>query len=535
MRTRFAPSPTGSLHVGGARTALYCRLLARRHDGRFLLRIEDTDQARSTDEAAAGILRDLAWLGLTWDEGPGAEEAGTGPYFQSQRLARYEAVLQQLLDAGHAYEAWDTVEELAAARAAAEADKRNFRYRGGPVSEAQRAAFLAEGRQPVVRLRAPEAVMAFEDGVLGPSATPPEDLDDLVIRKADGFPTYHFAVVVDDHDMGVTHVLRGQEHFMNTPKHLALYQALGWEPPEHAHLPIIFNPEGGKMSKRDKAKVARAAARDAVKATSVAEVAARAGLAEQVLADFLAKKSDAVPVAEALASALGVALPLIEVMDFRKQGFLPEALLNYLALLGWSPGGDREELDEGELIAAFDLAGVNKTAARFDPDKLAWMNGVYLRKLPLERLLEAHDAYLAVRPDSPFAAVDASFRGPLLELYRPRLSTLAELDTMARFFLEAPATYDDKAMAKWVRKDPGPAALAAAAELLATTPWTAEALEAAFAARCEAEGWGLGKLAQPVRVALTGTAVSPGIQETLVLFDREEALRRVARLRALVG
>lgn len=535
VRTRFAPSPTGSLHVGGARTALYCLLHARRTGGRFLLRIEDTDQTRSTDEAAAGILRDLRWLGLTWDEGPDAEAAGTGPYFQSQRLDTYGPVFDTLLASGHAYEAWDSLAELDAQREAARAEKRNFRYTQPTYTPEQISAYRAEGRQPVLRLRAPDHSIQVDDDILGPVSVAAEDLEDIVIRKADGFPTYHFAVVVDDHLMGVTQILRGQEHLLNTPKHLGLYEALGWTPPSHGHLPLISNPAGAKMSKRDKAKTAREAAREASKVRANqghdpndwSWLAEATGYPVEACEQFIAKKSDGVALAEAIAAALQVELPMIEVMDFWAGGYLPEALLNYLALLGWSPGDDREILSFDELVASFTLEGINKTAARFDGAKLAWMNSEYLRAAPIERLVEAHDSYLSVAPRSPFRDVDAPTRARFLELYRPRMSTFADLDRMAAFFFEPPTTYDAKAAKKHLAGD-ALGLLRALRDELSTTPeWTADALHAVMEAAAARLGVGMGKLAQPARIALTGTAVSPQIGDTFELIGRASSLARL--------
>ena len=522
VRTRFAPSPTGSLHVGGARTALYCLLHARKEGGTFILRIEDTDRARSSDEAAAGILRDLTWLGLDWDEGPG-KDGGHGPYFQSERLPLYEAAFAQLRAEGRAYDAWDTADELSAARAAAQAAKQNYRYRRQPVSPDDEARFRAEGRTPVLRFAAPDHPIDFDDTILGSHHTAAEDLDDLVIRKADGFPTYHFAVVVDDHHMGVDLVLRGQEHLMNTPKHLATYEALGWTPPAHGHMPLIFNADGSKMSKRDKAKAARAAARSA----DFDALVTATGLSPDDLSAFLKKKTDDLAIATAIADALQVELPMIEVMDFRRGGFLPEAILNYLALLGWSPGDDREFFTLPELIDAFDLARVGNTPARFDLDKLRWLNSEHLRALSVDALLPHHDAYLEVVPSSPFATAPPDLRRGLLALYQARIHSFADLDAQAAFFFHAPTAYDDKAVKKFLAKGGYDLLPTLAAHLNTISDWSAEAIDASLKAFAESHNIGLGKVAQPLRVALTGTSVSPGIGDTLALIGRDETLRRI--------
>lgn len=529
--TRFAPSPTGSLHVGGARTALYCRLLARAQSGRFVLRIEDTDRKRSTEAAAAGILRDLRWLGLTWDDGPDTPDPrGAGPYFQSQRRDRYAAVFEQLLEAGHAYEAWESSEELMAMRKAAEAAKTNFRYRRQTYTDAQLASYRAEGRIPVLRFKAPDHALTVNDLVLGEVTLQPEELDDIVIRKADGWPTYHFAVVVDDHDMGVTLVLRGQEHLLNTHKHLGMYEALGWTPPEHAHLPLIFNPTGSKMSKRDKAKAARAAAREAKKNGGHADWAFLAeplGVTADLLQRFAKKKTDDLALANAIADHLGVELPLIEVQDYRMAGYLPEALVNYLALLGWSPGDDREIMSEAELIESFSLEQVGKTAARFDPVKLAWLNAETLRAASASRQHEALQDWCSLHPDHPLSSASEALTQKLLTLYIPRAQTLQDLATQTAWVFAAPTTYNAKAVKKVKLKAAGRDNLLAVRAVIASAPWTEAGLEEAITAFAETTGQRLGGYAQPLRVALTGNSVSPGLYETLTLLDRDEVLTRI--------
>ncbi len=533
VRTRFAPSPTGSLHVGGVRTALFCLLHARRHGGRFLLRIEDTDRARSTEEAAEGILRDLRWLGLQWDEGPGAEQAGTGPYFQAQRLDLYNAVIDQLLASGHAYEAWDTHAELDAERAIASAAKLNFRYVRKVLDADTIAAYRAAGRTPVVRLAAPRHDLHVEDEILGQVTQTADELDDIVIRKADGFPTYHFAVVIDDYKMGVSLVLRGQEHLMNTHKHLGIYEALNWAPPKYAHLPLIANPDNTKMSKRDKAKTSREAARRAQverkgDPKDWSWLAEATGRTVDDLAGFMAKQHDSIATAEAIAAFLKVKLPMIEVMDFRKGGYLPEALINYMALLGWSPGDDREVLPFDQMVAAWDLTRVNKTQAKFDAEKLAWMNGEYIKKVDLDTLTVAHTSYLDVAPTSPFAGMPAERRRAFLALYQPRIATFAELDEAARFFFVRPSTWDAKAVQKHLLADGGLERLALIRDALAALPeWSATDIQLTLDGLAASHDVKLGQIAQPLRVALTGTAVSPQIHDTLALLGRTESLDRL--------
>jgi glutamyl-tRNA synthetase len=536
VRTRFAPSPTGSLHVGGARTALYCKLFAHKHGGRFVVRIEDTDRTRSTIEATRGIQRDLKWLGLRWDEGPGHDEVGDyGPYFQSKRLEVYDRHVQQLLDKGQAYEAWESREELDAMRKEVEARKDTFRYHRRTYTAEELDQFHEEGRSPVVRLVSPGTDYVVRDLILGEVTVPGTDLDDIVIRKADGFPTYHFAVVIDDYLMEISLVLRGQEHLMNTAKHLILYQAFEWEPPEFAHLPLIFNPEGSKMSKRDKTRVARAAAheeresrgRQGLPNARWRWLAEEANLSQDEVRTFMDEEHDRSSVANAIARVLHVELPMIEVMDFRRRGFLPEALLNYLTLLGWSPGDDREVMTPGEVQEAFTLDRVTKTAARFDLEKLRWMNGEYMRHLPIERLQEALALYLEVT-DSPMEGIDAVGRRKLLEMYRQRSPTFSETDRAARFFFEQPRAWDRKACQKHLLRKGGADRLRQARErLAAVSPWSLDTIEATLEQLREEMEVGMGKLAQPLRVAVSGTSVSPPIYETLAFLTRDEVLARI--------
>jgi glutamyl/glutaminyl-tRNA synthetase len=536
VRTRFAPSPTGSLHVGGARTALYCLVHARANRGEYLLRIEDTDQVRSTDEATLGILRDLAWLGISHTEGPGRPDTrGVGPFLQSQRLELYNQYIEQLLASGKAYEAWDSKAELDAMRLEAEKTKSTLRYRRrSPWSDEQIAAFKAEGRKPVVRLRCPDHDIEVDDDILGKVIMPADDHDDIVIRKADGFPTYHFAVVIDDVLMGVSQVLRGQEHLMNTPKHIGIYEAFGWTPPRYGHFPLICNPSGSKMSKRDKAKIARESAKTAAKqrgANDYAWLAEAAGLAVDEITAFVDKKNDSVSTAEAIARVLNVPLPMIEVMDFRKGGYLPEALKNYLALLGWSPGHDLEIFTVDEMVAAWDIGRVGKTAGKFDAKKLEWMNGEYIRRSDIAHLEAAFDAWFEVVP-SPLARIDRGLLRRLITMYQQRMTTLVDLQVQTRFFFTAPASYDPAAVKKHVGSEGAARLREIHAGLTAMETWTSAALQAAIETIA---GEHLGKFAQPIRVALTGTAVSPPIFDVLEILGRDESLARIARAAEALG
>jgi glutamyl-tRNA synthetase len=531
LRTRFAPSPTGSLHVGGARTALYCLAAARNENGVFLLRIEDTDQTRSTAASTQGILSDLAWLGLDWDEGP-LVGGKTGPYFQSKRLDTYGKYVQQLLSSGAAYHAYETHAELGAMREEAIKATGGFTYQRVTYTDDEVAKFNAEGRVPVVRFASQSEPVTIQDQILGDVIIPGERLDDFVIQKADGFPTYHFAVVIDDHLMEVTAVLRGQEHLINTSKHLQLYKAFNWDAPIHAHLPLIFNPQGAKMSKREKAKSARSAAREAAK---VANMSGQDWLAKAIdipandAKRFMKKKSDDIGVATAIAEHLSLDLPMIEVMDFRKGGYLPEALNNYLALLGWNAGNDTEFYTIEELSQSFSLARVNKTPARFDPVKLRWMNREYLRRASLDRLRDALDSYLEVTP-STLSDIPTELRDQILSLFRERAHTLAELDESCQFIFSPPTAYAAKAVKKHMTKNGGTSRLPAICEALsAVTVWTTEAIGAALSELAETKSYSMGEIAQPIRVAISGDAVTPPIYETLSLIPQVDTLERLNR------
>jgi len=524
VKTRFAPSPTGFLHVGGARTALFSWLFARKNGGQFVLRIEDTDQVRSTAESAAGILQDMLWLGLNWDEGPVVGGA-KNQYFQSERLAIYEKYLNQLVAQGQAYEAYETPAQLAAMRQQAEKEKRAFRYRRtmpGRVTEPQ------AGVKPVLRFEMPYKDITLHDLVLGPVTVKADEHDDIVIRKSDSFPTYHFAVVVDDHEMGVTHVLRAQEHLMNTFKHFGLYEALGWTPPAHGHLPLVFNMDGTKMSKREKAKAARAALQANVQkggAKDYADVAAKAGVALAEITAFMGKKNEDAGLATRLAAAVGAKVPEIDVQDFRRSGYLPEALLNFIALVGWAPGEDREIITQPQMIDLFSIAGIGKTNGRFDRKKLEWMNGEYIRKATIDRLLEVTRLFIAVT-DYPLKNADEATLRDLLGMYQERMATLSEMAENARFFFEEPV-YDAKAVEKHIRNNNGVAYLKQIRDILGVvTDWTMAGLTAPME-QVLALGEKKGAAAQALRVAVSGGAVSPPMLETVALLGHDKTLARI--------
>lgn len=540
--TRFAPSPTGYLHVGGARTALFSWLLARHHGaqaggGKFLLRIEDTDLARSTEQAATQLLEDLRWLGLHWDN---AELV-----YQSKRLDLYNGIIDDLMARDLAYKAYETPEEIAAERKAAEAQKKQFIYRRRSLTEAQVQAFEAEGRPHVVRLAMPVREYRFHDEVLGKEIViAPEEVQDFVIRKADGMPTYHFAVVVDDHAMGVTHILRGQEHTKNTFSHIALQEALGYPRPTYGHLPIIQNMDGSKMGKRDRDKKIRQRTQEVMKSTkrSAAEIAAAAGLDAAAFEAWVAdsQKQLDIPEQEAVMHVIGLRaseLPEILVHDFRKNGYLPEALLNFLALLGWSPGGDREKMSMQEMTELFSIGGIGKSNAKFDRTKLLSFNTDACASAAPERLVAAFKDYLLVNPDSPLVSATDEQLGKLLEM-KKGFRLLREVDDISRFFFVADEAlaYDADAVEKNLKKNDG-AGMATLREIRGVldgvASWTAASCEGAVKGYCEQKGLGLGKVAQPIRVAVSGTTVSPPIFESLEFLGRDRTLKRMDRCLAL--
>ena len=570
--TRFAPSPTGHLHIGGARTALFCWAFARAEAARrggdtrptFLLRVEDTDQARSSEQAVAGILEDLAWLGIHWDEGPRVEathprsDAATkgnerpiggdprriGPFFQAQRLDIYNRYIEWMLEQDLAYPAFDTPEDLDAQRKAAADRKQTYRYKRDPSYDRDASlARLRAGEPCVIRLNNPDAPIHVADAVLGDIAFEPEHIDDFVLRKADGFPTYHFAVVIDDELMGVTHILRGQEHLNNTPRHVALQRALRhadtdqpFRTPVYAHLPLIFNPDGSKMSKRDKDKAARDAAKKASDTATLATVVAPDTSPEQ-FATWLDDKRSQLPTNALvrLAAHLHLELPEIEVEDFRASGYLPEVLCNYLALLGWNPGNDLEKFDLAFLATAFDLDRIGKTNSKFDRDKLRAFNADALRALAPEafaarwREWAAHyEPRLASIPDNTLR-IAARAAAPRASTFRDAVAQIA-----FAFTADDALAFDPAAVQKVLRKG-DPAGLdilrdlAPAIGAIPAVAFTPEAIDAAIKGFAESRALGMGKAAQPVRVALTGTSVSPGLGDVAAILGRDRTLARIER------
>jgi glutamyl-tRNA synthetase len=475
---RFAPSPTGYLHVGGARTALFNFLFARRHRGKFILRIEDTDQKRYQPEALAEIFASLKWLGLQWDEGPEVG-GGAGPYFQSQRTALYRRHAEVLLAAGKAYRCFCSEDRLASLRLEQEQAKmahgsgydRHCRNLGGAEVE----KLLAANAPHVVRLKVPDnRAVAFHDLIRGDITYDSAQLDDLVLLKSDGFPTYHLANVVDDHLMHVTHVLRGDEWIASTPKHILIYEACGWPPPIFAHMPVILAADGGKLSKR------RGAA---------------------------------------------------SVLDYQRDGILPEALVNFLALLGWAPGGDREIMTLDEMAAAFSLERVQAKAAVFDETKLEWMNGVYLQQRSVESLLPDVLALWRQAELPPPALADEAFLKKVIGLFRDRSKKIGEIAGNSLYFFRDPAAYEPQAAKKYFKAETLPLFDALLPGLAVLEPFAHDALEGLYRQLAEGMGLSAGKLIHPTRLAVSGVSFGPGLFEMLELLGRETVRRRLQKAR----
>jgi glutamyl-tRNA synthetase len=465
-RLRFAPSPTGYLHVGGARTALFNWLFARHYGGVFLLRVEDTDKARSTDESTRAIFEGLRWLDLDWDE---------DVVYQGANLERHQRDARALLEAGAAYRCFCTPEELDERRQAAEARKETFRYdrRCDQLAPEEIQRRLTAGPPFTIRFRVPEGVTAWDDLVHGRIEFANRELDDFVILRSDATPIYNHAVVSDDIAMGITLVMRGDDHISNTPKQILLYQALGAVLPQFAHLPMIHDMDGKKLSKRRGA---------------------------------------------------------VAVGDYRNAGIVPDAMANFLALLGWSPGGDREIMTRAELVELFSTEGLLKKASVFDTKKLEWMNGQHLNLAPL------HEVTALVEPAIVEAGLttadDLAGRRDwwhnLLGLLRVRARTINDIVRQARPYFHEDVEYDADAVAKlWSDRAKTRDLLTSARERIATAPWDAAALEESLRALAEAQGVSAGKVLQALRVALTGVAASPGLFDVLLVIGRERSLARI--------
>jgi len=529
--TRFAPSPTGYLHVGGARTALFNWLCARRTGGTFILRIEDTDQKRNTPTAAQQVMDDLRWLGIEWDEGP---EAGgpNGPYLQSQRMDIYDKYIKKLLNEKKAYYCFDTTEELDAFRKEAEAQKKSFSYprpkEFPDESDVEKAK--GQGKPVTVRFAMPSTSTRVDDEVRGTCFFSGDVISDFIIQKSDGFPTYNFACVVDDYLMKITHVIRGQEHLMNTPGQQALWKALFGDSqlPKYAHMSVTISDSGGKLSKRERPKALRNAikARQEIEAGKLAEVA---GIAPEELDSFIkGKTTPDMPAIDAMAEYLGVGLPEINIVDFFKSGYLPETMVNFLALLGWNPGDNREIMPVGELIESFDLSRLSKANSLFDRKKLLSFNMEHLKMTPPEKVLEHFRAYLKV-VNSPVDSAEDELLSKIIKLCEGT-RTLFDMERKSRFlFLDNnEIKYDEKAVKKVLLKGDGLAVLAIVRDKLAAMEQlTEQGIEDMLRSLAEEKQVGLGKVAQPLRVAICGSTVSLPIFESVQMLSKENTLARI--------
>ncbi|MDD5491509.1 MAG: glutamate--tRNA ligase [bacterium] len=465
VRVRFAPSPTGYLHIGGARTALFNWLFARNMKGVFILRIEDTDEARSTEESTAQILRSMEWLGMNWDE---------GPFLQSDHKAKHQQYADQLVQKGLAYQCYCSPEELEARRKEMMAKKLPPKYSGQcrSLTAEQKRKFEQEGRKPVIRFRMPDSgVTKINDLVKGPIQFDNSLLDDFVILKSSGVPVYNFAVVCDDHDMAITHVIRGDDHISNTPRQIMLYQAFGWELPEFAHIPMILGPDGARLSKRH-----GAAALD----------------------------------------------------EYIQQGYLPEAIINYLVLLGWATEDSQQIFSVAEMIDKFSLDRCAKNAAIFDPEKLKWLNGEYIRhKLLPEELVRLGKKFLAEKKLID-ENTDLGYISQVISLERERIRTIGELPELVDFFfLEKITVADDKARKTLAKPNVKEILTKVEKELSQATDFSVPGLEQIIRQLCEMNHYKTGEVFHPVRVAVSGRTTGPGLFDMLSVLGRERVLIRV--------
>jgi len=528
--TRFAPSPTGYLHVGGARTALFNWLFARKMGGKFILRIEDTDVRRNTPTAMQQVVDDLRWLGIEWDEGPEVGGAN-GPYLQSQRRDIYDKYFKQLIAEQKAYYCFDTPEELEAMREQAVAQKKNFVYPRPEIfpTEERAEKARAEGRPVTVRFAVGnEQPIVVTDAVRGEVTFAAGEIGDFIIQKSDGFPTYNFACVVDDELMGVTHVIRGQEHLMNTPSQQALQDALGFRRPIYAHMSVTVSEGGGKLSKRERPEVLR----KIIKADGnidVGELARIGNITIEEVNNFVkGKTAPDMPSIDAMAKYLGAALPEINVVDFFRSGYLPETMVNFLALLGWNPGDRREIMQVEELIDCFDLSRLTKTNSLFDRKKLLAFNTGHIRMAGSEKLLRHFKDYLR-DVESPVISGDDELLGRIIKVCEGA-RTLADIERKSRFLFLAndEIEYDEKAVDKVLLKNDGLAALRIIRDKIAALgPFAQEGIENMLRQSAEERKVGLGKVAQPVRVAICGTAVSLPIFDSVAMLGKENTLKRI--------
>ena len=458
VRTRFAPSPTGYLHIGGARTALFSWLYARKNAGTFILRIEDTDRERSTQASVDAILEGMAWLELNYDE---------GPFYQTQRFDRYAEVIQQLLDSGYAYRCYCSKDELEQMREQQMARKEKPRY-DGYWRERQHETPPA-GVEPVIRFKNPQAgVVEFDDMVRGKITVSNAELDDLIIARSDGTPTYNFTVVVDDIDMNVTHVIRGDDHINNTPRQINIMQALGFTPPRYAHVPMILGADGQRLSKRHGA---------------------------------------------------------VSVMQYRDEGYLPEALLNYLVRLGWSHG-DQEIFSRAEMVEYFNLESINRAPAAFSPEKLLWLNQHYLKTLPVEAIEQQLTWHLQ---QQQLDITNGPAIADVINAQRERAKTLVEMVAISRYFYEDVSNYDEAAVQKQFKADTAETLRVVKDQLATIDDWQGTAIHHAINQACEQLGVKLGKVGPALRIAVTGGTSSPSLDVTLELIGKARSLQRIER------
>ena len=482
VRVRFAPSPTGRLHIGGLRTALYNYLFARKHEGDFVLRIEDTDRARYEPGAEEDIREALSWVGLTYDEGPdpGGEYA---PYRQSERTEHYRAFAQKLIEAGRAYYAFDTEAELQEMRD--EHGAYDISTRGQmrnsltlPDQEVQR--LIDRDAEYVVRLKVqPQATVRFDDVIRGGVSFDTSEIDDQVLLKSDGMPTYHLANIVDDHLMDISHVIRGEEWLSSTPKHVLMYDALEWEPPTFAHLPLILSPNGGKLSKRD-------------------------------------------------ANELGIP---VYVNDYREAGYEPGALLNFLALLGWSPGTEQELFSLDEIIDAFSLDRVGASGVQFDLDKLRWVNEHYVRDLSVDELAEKARPYLQAEGYD----VSDEHLTTICELVQDRIQVVPEVVTDNRYFFEDPEEYEKAGVEKRWNNESADLLLAYADRLEAVDTFNTDTVETELRDLADEKDVGAGAIIHPSRLAVSGRSYGPGVFGLLATVGKEACIRRMHRAAEVLG
>jgi len=466
VRVRFAPSPTGYLHVGGARTALFDWLFARKHNGVFILRIEDTDVERSSEEMTRGILDAMTWLGLNWDE---------GPYLQSAGFEQHREAVQNVLRSGNAYYCFCSPELLDSKRKEAAARKTDFKYDRTclKLSPDEVKRRLESGERAAVRFKVPDGAVTFNDAVVGEVTVSSEMIEDFVLLRSNGQPTYHVSVVVDDISMRITHVIRGADHISNTPKQILLYRSLGASIPNFAHIPLILGPDKTRLSKRHGA-------------TSV--------------------------------------------MAYQEQGFLPEAMRNFLALLGWSPGNDQEMFDDDELIRAFSLEGISRANAVFNPDKLAWFNAQYIAKLPFEKLiryLKPEYIKAGLWRDSLEKEESEWFRF-LVDVYRPRAKVVQDFPKLSRMFLIDHVEFDQAAVEKFLKDEKMRGHLRMLADRLEALPqFTHQSIEATLRNLGDELGVKPGSVMNASRVALTGQGVAPGLFDVMILLGRDKTVTRL--------